>query len=586
VSAVLGDVAVREGSRFFVPDVPTALLRALLPEAGARVPDVEDVVVATVAPAQDAWILHASRGAALQVASDEALRAVARARETTELLQGADDALVRGDVDAARELALSALERAPRHAEASQRVAAVDLAHGGRAEAAVATIEDAERAPHLALLEAELREQLGERDAAAAALSRAAEAEPVPALAAAAWTRAAALASDPVEASSFLDRAIVRSPRNAPARWARVARRLAAGRLGEAMADVEHLEALSRGARAKHAVWRAAGDQWREAGLGGRARPLYERALRYAPDDPETLMGLARVLVGQRGRAGRALALMVRAVELAEAPPRRRSRAQPAHAPWAWHVELAEALALVAGDRPAAVARVRAVPDSVPEAPVARGLEARWRVELGDVVGAGLAYARLRDAAAAALGTAGSAHEARTVELLLEAAAFEQRRGEQSAAQAHLAVALRLRPTDPQVLAAHRAAGAAILGASRGVAPDETIPPPPGALAPDVGEELGDAEAEAEVERLTDRVRSNPADDEAADRLAHLLGRLGRAHELLALLYARMEDATEERRLALRPRAAATLEKLEAEARRAGRDAEADLYADARSALL
>jgi tetratricopeptide (TPR) repeat protein len=576
VASVLGPLAARSGARFLIADVATTVLRALLPEAGARVPDVEDVVVAAVAPAQDAWILHSSRGGAPHLASDDALRAIARARETTELLRACDDALVREDADAAREAALSALERAPRHVEAAQRVAAVDLAHGGRTEAALATLEDAERAPFLAYLAGELREQLGEHDAAAATLAGAADAEPIPVLAATAWTRAAELSADPVEAVALLDRALVRSPRHAPARWARVARRLAAGRLGEAMADVEHLEALARGARAKHAVWRAAGDAWCAAGLSGRARPLYERALRWSPDDPEALMGLARVLLGQPARAGRALALMVRAVELAEAPPRRRSRGAPARAPWAWHVEVAEALAQVAGDRPAAIARVRAIPDGVAEAPVARGLEGRWRAELGDVVGAGLAYARLRDAVAAA-----PTSDARVVALLLEAAAFEERRADPSAAQAHLAVALRARPTDPHVLAAHRAAGAAAASRARTAGSEETTAPSRTDLKP----ALDDADAEAEIARLTDRVRSDPGDDDAAERLAQLLARLGRAHELLALLWARMEDASEERRKRLVPRVGETLEKLEAEARRAGRDVEAALYADARAAL-
>jgi hypothetical protein len=54
--------------------------------------------------------------------------------------------------------------------------------------------------------------------------------------------------------------------------------------------------------------------------------------------------------------------------------------------------------------------------------------------------------------------------------------------------------------------------------------------------------------------------------------------------ELLALLSARLEDAPAERRAALLPRHREVLDKLEADARAAGRHAEADLFKMARAA--
>ena len=90
----------------------------------------------------------------------------------------------------------------------------------------------------------------------------------------------------------------------------------------------------------------------------------------------------------------------------------------------------------------------------------ARALEGRWRAELGDLAGASLAFARLRDLAetvaegppAAAQGAAAreaSRTRASLASLLHEAARFERDvRTDVLAAQRHLARALRLCPAD------------------------------------------------------------------------------------------------------------------------------------------
>jgi hypothetical protein len=55
---------------------------------------------------------------------------------------------------------------------------------------------------------------------------------------------------------------------------------------------------------------------------------------------------------------------------------------------------------------------------------------------------------------------------------------------------------------------------------------------------------------------------------------------LGRSHELIALMSARLDDATPERRAALVPSTRATLEALAAEADAAGRATDAQLFRD------
>jgi hypothetical protein len=60
-----------------------------------------------------------------------------------------------------------------------------------------------------------------------------------------------------------------------------------------------------------------------------------------------------------------------------------------------------------------------------------------------------------------------------------------------------------------------------------------------------------------------------------------LLEKLGRGHELVALLSARLEDASPEGRARLVPSARAALERLAAAAKADGRPADAALYEDA-----
>jgi tetratricopeptide (TPR) repeat protein len=486
----------------------------------------------------------------------------------------------------ARAAYVDALERAPRHPEITRRIVDIDVRAGGRAEAALAMLAEARRRPSapqvprppetsdadlFGTAQGELLAEVGDVAAAIASLERAGDAEPTAWLASRAYELAAGLARDAEDAARWLDKALSRAPRSVSARWARVAKRLELGRIEDALADVQQLEAQAKGGRARHAVWLRAGRAWQSAGLTGRAAALFERALRFAPEDPGALAGLGVALLGE-GRETRGVALLTRALTIAE------SRNQPT-APIA--LELARAIAERLGDLPTAIAHVSAIGADAKEAPIARGLEGRWRARLGDLAGAVLAFARLREFAASLPSGAEHADASSITALLLEAASLHRSSlDDPLAAQRHLAVALRLRPHETDLLQAYREVGAAL---RRGAHSPE---PPAAAPAQERAAEAEPARSDEErVDELTRRLQANARDDDAADELSGLLEKLERGHELVALLSARLEDATPEGRARLAPRARAALERMASAAKAAGRHADATLYEDALRSL-
>lgn len=594
LSSALGKLATREGASFVVRGASRALARALLPDAGARAPDADAMRWMGLSAQDETWLLFADDSSAPADVTAEA----AYAREAAGLARASDDALFANDMEAARTLAVAALERAPRHRELSRRIAEIDRVFGGRAEAALATMVEAEREAGArdGLLVAELLAEVGDLDAAVASLARVGETEAVAPLAARAFERAAELTRDPHDALVWLDMAVARAPALARIRRSRLVRRLAAGRIEDALADAEHLEAQASGAKERHAVWRQAGQAWQDAGRQAEAAPLYERALRFDPEDPDAFAGLGSALVASN-RAPRGTALLAHAASLAEA------RGDPAP-----HIVLALAMALAEAmdDRPAAIARVRSIASDAREALRARGLEGRWRAGLGDLAGASFAFARMRELADVLIGAPRDATRDVTrdatrdatrspaVEMLVEAADFEAtRRDDLLAAQRHLACALRLAPHDEAAGAAYRGVGYRIAGrplpsseedVPREMPLDLALPQegPPEAMEPAAFDEAVDA---ARVETLTLTLRANPTDDSVVDELSERLLRLGRSHDLLALLSARLEDAPPERRAALLPKQREVLSRLEHDAREAGREIEASLFKDALAML-
>jgi len=590
MTALVGDAARREGSRFVVSDAAARLARTLLPDAGVRAPGAEGVHLAGSGESDGVLFVAFAQGAAPAKLPAEATLAA----EAALLTQAADDARMVRDLDRARQLDVAALERAPRHPEIARRIAEVDRAVAGRAEAANAILREVGTPVHLGLLGGDLLAEAGDVPSAIAALLRTGETEPSPTIGALAYARAAELAHDDRDALEWLDAAVARAPRLAELRWERARLRIAAGRLADARADFQELEALAHGARDRHDVMRRAADVYRAAGLGADAAALYERALVYRPDDPEALAGLGAALAAE-GRAARGAAILADAIAAAETKQLQT----------AWmHLELGRILGEGLGDRPAAVARLRAVPDDAPEAIAARGLEGRMRAHLGDVAGASIAYARMRE-------RAGKEVNARA--WLEEAAAFEEKRGDLHAAQRHLAAAIGIAPADAALEERYRAVGqtlaaragvrdveprapevhelaAAVAPSAAAEVPVHALPGAglaPVALLEAAPEEspaapLDEAAAEARVESLTRTLQGDPTNDAVVDELSVLLTRLGRSMDLLALLSARLEDAPPDRREALLPRHREVLATLEREARDAGRDAEADLFKMAR----
>ncbi len=571
VTALVSEHAAREGARFLFRRAAASLARRLLPDAGVRAPEAEGLVLSGAGESDGVLFLAFARGAVPLEGTEEAARAVEGALLTRE----GDDARLRRELDRARACDLSALERAPRHPEIARRIAELDWYAGGRAEAALATLRDAGVAG--GPLRGELLVEAGEQPSAIASWLAEAERETSPMVSALTYARAAELATDASDALRWLDSAVARAPRLAELRWDRARRRIRAGRLADARADFQELEALCPSRRERHDMLRRAADLYRAVGLSAEAMPLYQRALLYRPDDPVALAGLG-VSLALENRAVRAAALLSHAIE----------RAGRVGISTNWmEVELARVLGEHLEDRPAAIARLRSVPDSAHEAIAARGLEGRFRAELGDEAGASLAFARLRERAG---------REPAAVPWLVEAAAFEEGRGELAVAQQHLGAALAIVPGDAAVSARFRRIGEAV-AAKAGIAKPAPPPPPPGQQPqppseprpepepesePESERPFDEAGAEARVEALTRTLQGDPSNDAVVDELAMILMRLGRGMELLALLSARLEDALPERRAELLPKHRAVLEQLEREAREAGRGDEADLFKMAR----
>jgi len=567
MQTLLGSIANREGASFLVPNAIDLIARAILPEAGARAPETDQARWTSIAAARDAWILHAS----LDGAPFEPQPLAGRARETAQLLRHADDALNERTFDQARHLYLALLERAPRHPEVAARIAEIDAHIGNRAESALGTIAEAERDTEFATpirwLRAALLAETGDTTGAVAAYASAADREEAPLLSARGFELAANATRDPSEAITWLDRAIARAPTSRHLLLRRLDARLAIGNIGEAIADAERLEAQARGARERYRAWMDVAESYKKAGFSEQAANFFERALRFAPDDVEALAGLGHALVNE-GREARGAALLARAIDLSDALLRKGTPLTTKY--YATVIDLARALAEKLDDRPAAVARARSVPNDAAEAPLARTLEGRWRAEIGDLAGASLAYARLRQLAEEApTGTLGLAPH------LAEAATFEEvSRSDLLAAQRALACAIRIAPRDEAIGAYYKQISAKLSGNW----PIATAAP--AASAPVVA--VDEATLDARADELARRLQGDPSNDAVADELADCLNRLRRDMELFALVSARVEDAeTPEARAHWLPRQRDVLRRLEAAARSAGEEAAASFYADA-----
>ena len=449
LDGVFSGLGERHGRVISILDAGTILGRVLLPAVGARAPSARLVRFGELSfSGDDARIeLDAT------FPPIELLPAGTRALELARLVSDADDALSRGAPDEARAGYLSALEQAPRHPELVRLIADIDLQVADRAEAALGMVIESLPATEAGLTGAELLWRLGDFDGARQALAHAAAREPYAPLSALLWCRSAEEDPSAVERRSALDRAVALSPGLELPRARRFAARLERGDSEGALADAEHLEAMTPGARGKHDKNLRAARAFSAAGFAREARRCFERALRYAPDDARATAGLARALL-EAGLRERATTLLARAVSLSE-----RSGQPDADA----LIDLAVVLATDLKDLPQAIARVRQVSAASSRHAEARRLEARWRADLGDIAGASLCYGRMREAIE--LGQEVPPHAAQS---LLEAAEFElESERDVLAAERHLSVALRVAPRDARIAERYRAVAAQALEAQR-----------------------------------------------------------------------------------------------------------------------
>jgi tetratricopeptide (TPR) repeat protein len=449
LAAALGRTANARGRTVSFHAVGRTLGRVMLPAVGARVPSAESVRFGPL----ESTALSVSVALDSSIAGAELSIEATRALELAELLSRADEQLSAGEIDAARKAYVTALENAPRHPEIVRLVAEIDARVSGRAEAALGLLVESVPATQAGLVGAELLSRVGDATGARQAIEQAVREEPFAPLAALTWLRLAELDPDISVRVEALDRAVARAPGLAAPRWERFALRVDRGDIERALSDAEHLEAVESGARARHDVCRRAARALLDAGHVKEAGRLFERALRYLPDDAAATSGLARAL-SLAGRAGRALVLFERAVELSEHSGRLDADAL---------IDLARMLAEHARDLPQAVVRLRQVTAASERVVEARYLEGVYRARLGDRVGAALAFGRMREAIELS-----AEKRSEFVEWLLEAAENALGVDEDApAAERHLTVALRIAPTHERVARRYREVSALVAQRTR-----------------------------------------------------------------------------------------------------------------------
>lgn len=440
--SLFGAFAKRSGRILTFTAVATELCQRLAPQLGTRAPAAHGATVSRLEEGEGEW--RVSVDAALPPATLE-LRTV-RALELAQLCSAADTAVAEGQLSTAREAYLHALERAPRHPELVELVAQIDAASGEeRGEAALGMLVDCLPAAQFGAVGVTLLARTGDTTGAIRALEHTAAHEIYAPVAAELWLRLAEISESAEQQREALDRAVAAAPGLPSARWARFEARTKWQNEEGAIADAEHLEAAARGPARRHAVLLRCGKALVDVGLIASGGQIFERALRYLPDDPVATFGLARALL-QANKTKRAITLLERAVSVSD------SRGQILLEAL---VELAQQLAESGGDHPQAIARIVQVPASSPRLYLrAKALEGRWRAVVGDLKGASLAFAELREACEKQPDKPSIQHAARW---LSEAAEFERRHlSEFENAERHLAEALRLSPHSRRIRTEYR----------------------------------------------------------------------------------------------------------------------------------
>lgn len=583
LSHVLGEAGSGDGRRVSFGSVPQRVSRELLPKLGFRLPHVRGLRPSSLEVREERLTVAFDRSLPHWAAPPE----VAGALEFAKSLQRGDRALTAGRVDEARQDYVAALESTPRHPELSQTIASIDAQFEERNEAALALLVESLPAVEFGLVGAQLLAKTGDFEGAKLAVGKLASRERFPPLAAAYWLTFGQWLPELEQRLEVVELALAASAGFVPARWARFSLRVHLGDVNGALADAEHVEAASVGSEARHTVLVKAAAELAGAGYSDAAGRLYERSLRYLPKDPESSLGVAQSFV-EAGKCERAMVLLQRTVELAEAREPIRARA---------NLALARLLADHVGDLPQAIHRARQVSGLSEEAVEARGYEAIWRAKIGDVAGASVAFSRLADTISASSGV----KALRAAHWLLEAGRyFAQDAADVLVAERFLAEALRLAPKDSTIAEAYRAAARRVhvgrvqsghLQASRSERPEQaaSVHEPAVEAGPDSGigalgaEDEHDEDAarnlELEVEGLKAQLlASRTPEPSLIDRLVDGLHRLRRDEEAYALLQAQIDDATGTARTTLLKALRKVLQGLIEAAREAGDSDDVELY--------
>lgn len=616
VSRALGELQSHVGRVVRFSDFARNLVRAVLPGLGFRLPAVGGVRCGGFEFRSDRVVIAVDRS--LPVWAMPA--AVTRAREFASVALRGDTALLAGDWSSARRAYVAALEQAPRHPELSQTIAAIDAHFEERAEAALGMLVESLPAVEFGLVGAQLLAKTGDTEGARLAVSKLVSHERFPPLCAAYWVKLSEWLPSNVEKAEVIELALACSAASVVARWARFRSRVELGDVNGAVADAEHLEASARGSEAKHTALLQTAQELANVGFVDAAAKLYERALRYAPSDPRASLGVAMGLI-EAGKYERATVVLQRTLELAATDEGVTSEA---------NLALGRLLAEHAGDLPAAIARVRRVTGLGRASVEARGFEAQWRGQIGDVAGATVAFARLGETVASSPEVA--AH--RAGHWLLQAGRYSlEQLGDAAAAERYLATALRRMPKDPTIaetyrLAASRVAEPRLTGArvvreqarvaAPDVAPGENVDASDevavGAFFADERTETADAASrsgalsfrggpfeepsepthstpngpdeefdEVQLERRVDSLKaqllaSTQAPDAVIYELVDALGRLERLEEAYALLRAQYDDSSGDTQVRLGKALADVLARLVEWSRTRGNEQDAELY--------
>jgi len=459
LDGVLAGKFLRVGRTWICRKVGQRVSRALLPAAGARAPAADGVKFGLLSTCVDGVKID------LDTHNHEntLVPAAIRALEFAELVSKADEALVNGQVEKAREEYIRSLERAPRHRELALIIAELDYCAGGREHAAMGLLSETMPALSAGRIGAELLEVLGDRRGALEAFDTAARGERYAPLRAMLQVRKASLEVDAGDRMRTLDEAVATAPTLIRTRWIRFEARARRGDMDGALADAQFLEACTSGIRAKFDVCLRCGTIMFDAGLSQQAGRYFEKALRYRPDSCGAAVGLARAFVNV-GQPLRAITMLERALSNAAVDGSGDPSAQ---------LLLACLVAKELADLPQSIARVRQIPATAEVAVEARLWEARWRHNLGDIVGASVAWARLRELVEIGQRSSG------VKEWLVEAALFERDvRHDILAAERHLAVALRVAPLETRINALYREVAAGVAAAASSLHGECSTEPP------------------------------------------------------------------------------------------------------------